>query len=144
VIAEDCAVLSVARADRSHEDVFGAADPFSSCQLGDLRGAEGAVGGTLLVGDAGWERPHAVVEGAVAGAVLGATERAWLAACWKAATLAKAASQPRRRSGATAGGGGKAILDGHRTHDENALSLLREDVLEAPGEHVVDGRGDAT
>jgi hypothetical protein len=44
--------------------------------------------GTLLLGDAGWERPHAVVEGAVAGVVLGATERAWLAACWKAASLA--------------------------------------------------------
>jgi len=29
-----------------------------------------------------------VVEGAVAGVVLGATERAWLVACWKAATLA--------------------------------------------------------
>ncbi len=44
--------------------------------------------GTLLLGDTGWERPHAVVEGAVAGVVLGATERAWLTACWKAATLA--------------------------------------------------------
>lgn len=44
--------------------------------------------GTLWLGDAEWERPHAVVEGAVAGVVLGATERAWLAACWKAATLA--------------------------------------------------------
>jgi hypothetical protein len=43
--------------------------------------------GTLLLGDAGWVRPHAVVE-AVAGVVLGAAERAWLAACWKAATLA--------------------------------------------------------
>jgi hypothetical protein len=44
--------------------------------------------GTLSLGDAGWERPHAVVEGAVAGVVLGETERAWLVACWKAATLA--------------------------------------------------------
>jgi len=44
--------------------------------------------GTLSLGDAGWERPHAVVEGAVPGVVLGATERAWLAACWKAATRA--------------------------------------------------------
>ena len=33
------------------------------------------------VGDTGWGRPHAVVQEAVAGVVLGATERAWLAAC---------------------------------------------------------------
>jgi hypothetical protein len=44
--------------------------------------------GMLSLGDAGWESSHAVVEGAVPGVVLGATERAWLAACWKAATLA--------------------------------------------------------
>jgi hypothetical protein len=42
--------------------------------------------GTLLLGDGGWERSLEVVEGAVAGVVLGAMERAWLAACWKAAT----------------------------------------------------------
>ena len=29
--------------------------------------------------------PHEVVDGAVPAVVLGATERAWLAACWKAA-----------------------------------------------------------
>jgi hypothetical protein len=44
--------------------------------------------GTLLLGDTGWERPHAVVEGKVPGVVLGATEQAWLAACWLAATFA--------------------------------------------------------
>jgi hypothetical protein len=47
--------------------------------------------GTLSLGDAGWEHSHAVVEGAVAGlalGALGAVERAWLAACWKAATEA--------------------------------------------------------
>src|SRR5579859_4196695 len=44
--------------------------------------------GTLLLGDAGWEGSHPVVNGAAAGVVLGPTERAWLAACWKAATLA--------------------------------------------------------
>ena len=43
--------------------------------------------GTLTMGDAGWERSHEVVEGAVPGVILGAAERAWLAACWKAATL---------------------------------------------------------
>jgi hypothetical protein len=42
--------------------------------------------GTLSLGDAGWTRSHEVVEGAVPGVVLGATERAWLAACWRAAT----------------------------------------------------------
>jgi hypothetical protein len=44
--------------------------------------------GTFSLGDAGWERSHPVVDGAVAGVVLGATEQAWLAACWMAATLA--------------------------------------------------------
>jgi hypothetical protein len=44
--------------------------------------------GTFWLGDAGWERSHPVVEGAVPGVGLGATERAWLAARWKAATLA--------------------------------------------------------
>jgi hypothetical protein len=44
--------------------------------------------GTLSLGDTGWEHPHAVVDGVAAGVVLGATEQAWLAACWKAATLA--------------------------------------------------------
>jgi hypothetical protein len=44
--------------------------------------------GTLSLGDAGWERSHEVVDGAVPGVVLGAAERAWLAACWKAATRA--------------------------------------------------------
>lgn len=40
------------------------------------------------MGDAGWERAHAVVDGVVPGLILGADERAWLAACWKAATPA--------------------------------------------------------
>jgi hypothetical protein len=43
--------------------------------------------GTLSLGDAGWDRSYPVVEGTAAGIVLGATEQAWLAACWKAATL---------------------------------------------------------
>lgn len=44
--------------------------------------------GTLYMGDAGWERPHAVVDGAVPGLILSAAERAWLTACWAAATRA--------------------------------------------------------
>ena len=44
--------------------------------------------GVLYMGDAGWERPHAVVDGSVPELILGADERAWLSACWKAATRA--------------------------------------------------------
>jgi len=44
--------------------------------------------GTLYMGDAGWERPHAVVEAKVPGLILADDEQAWLSACWRAATLA--------------------------------------------------------
>jgi hypothetical protein len=40
----------------------------------------------VSVGDAGWEAPHAVVEGAVPDLVLSETERLWVRACWQAAT----------------------------------------------------------
>jgi hypothetical protein len=42
--------------------------------------------GTLHLGDAGWDRPCAVVDGTVAGLMLGTSEALWLATCWKAAT----------------------------------------------------------
>jgi hypothetical protein len=42
--------------------------------------------GTLYMGDAGWEHPHTVVDGLVPGLILSPGERAWLSACWKAAT----------------------------------------------------------
>jgi hypothetical protein len=41
---------------------------------------------TLYVGDAGWQTPHAVIDGAVPDLVLAATELLWLHACWQAAT----------------------------------------------------------
>jgi hypothetical protein len=40
----------------------------------------------LYLGDAGWQTPHAVVDGAVPDVVLSETERLWLRACWQAAT----------------------------------------------------------
>ena len=40
----------------------------------------------LYAGDAGWETPHAVIDGAVPELVLSETERLWLGACWQAAT----------------------------------------------------------
>ena len=40
----------------------------------------------LYLGDAGWESPHAVVDGDVPDLVLSETERLWLRACWQAAT----------------------------------------------------------
>lgn len=40
----------------------------------------------LYLGDAGWETPHAVVDGAVPDLVLAETERLWVRACWQAAT----------------------------------------------------------
>jgi hypothetical protein len=40
----------------------------------------------LYLGDAGWQPPHAVVDGAVPDLILGETERLWLRACWQAAT----------------------------------------------------------
>ena len=41
--------------------------------------------GTLYLGDAGWEQPHAVHDGAVQGLVLSPLEQMWLQACWSAA-----------------------------------------------------------
>jgi hypothetical protein len=40
----------------------------------------------LYLGDAGWETPHAVIDGIVPDLVLSETERPWLRACWQAAT----------------------------------------------------------
>src|SRR5712691_6156106 len=40
----------------------------------------------LYLGDAGWETPHAVIDGIVPDLVLSETERQWLRACWQAAT----------------------------------------------------------
>jgi len=40
----------------------------------------------VYLGDAGWEAPHAVVDGAVPDLVLSETELQWVRACWHAAT----------------------------------------------------------
>jgi hypothetical protein len=40
----------------------------------------------LYLGDAGWETPHALVNGAVPDLVVSDTERMWVRACWLAAT----------------------------------------------------------
>jgi hypothetical protein len=40
----------------------------------------------LYLGDAGWEMPHTVVDGAVPDLVLSEIERRWVRACWQAAT----------------------------------------------------------
>jgi hypothetical protein len=40
----------------------------------------------VYVGDAGWDAPYGVVDGAVPGLVLAETERLWVRACWQAAT----------------------------------------------------------
>lgn len=40
----------------------------------------------LRGGDIGWNRVHDVVDGGVAGLILGSEEVAWLQACWRAAT----------------------------------------------------------
>jgi hypothetical protein len=45
--------------------------------------------GILYLGDAGWETPHAVVDGAVPELILSDTELRWLRACWRAATAAR-------------------------------------------------------
>ena len=39
----------------------------------------------VYLGDAGWETPHAVVDGAVPDLILSETEQLWLRACWQAA-----------------------------------------------------------
>ena len=38
----------------------------------------------VYLGDAGWETPHAVVDGAVPDLILAEAERLWLRACWQA------------------------------------------------------------
>ena len=40
----------------------------------------------VYIGDAGWDAPHAVIDGAVPDLVLSETERLWVRACWQAAT----------------------------------------------------------
>jgi hypothetical protein len=44
--------------------------------------------GVVYLGDAGWEEPRRVVDGAVPGLILNGPERDWLAACWAAAKRA--------------------------------------------------------
>ena len=41
---------------------------------------------TLYLGDAGWDMPHTVIDGAVPDLVLSESERLWVCACWQAAT----------------------------------------------------------
>ena len=41
----------------------------------------------VYVGDAGWDTPHRVVDGAVPDLVLAETERLWVRACWQAAMV---------------------------------------------------------
>jgi hypothetical protein len=43
----------------------------------------------LYLGDAGWETPYKVVEGAVPDLILSETERLWVRACWQAATATR-------------------------------------------------------
>jgi len=40
----------------------------------------------IYLGDAGWQTPHTVIDGAVPELVLSETERVWVRACWQAAT----------------------------------------------------------
>jgi hypothetical protein len=40
----------------------------------------------VYLGDAGWDTPYGVVDGAVPDLVLSETERLWVRACWQAAT----------------------------------------------------------
>jgi hypothetical protein len=47
----------------------------------------------LYLGDAGWETPHAVIDGAVPELVLSETEQVWVRACWQAATANRKAAQ---------------------------------------------------
>ena len=44
---------------------------------------------SVYLGDAGWQTPHAVIDGAVPDLVLFETERLWVRACWQAATNRK-------------------------------------------------------
>lgn len=41
---------------------------------------------SVYMGDAGWDAPYAVLDGAVPDLVLSETERLWVRACWQAAT----------------------------------------------------------
>jgi len=41
----------------------------------------------VCVGDAGWDAPHRVVDGAVPDLMLTETERLWVRACWQAALV---------------------------------------------------------
>lgn len=43
----------------------------------------------LYLGDAGWETPHAVVNGAVPDLILSDTELLWLHACWQASAASR-------------------------------------------------------
>lgn len=54
--------------------------------------------GVLYLGDAGWQTPHAVIDGAVPDLVLSETELLWLHACWQAATATHPPLPTRRRS----------------------------------------------
>ena len=47
--------------------------------------------GNLLMGDNGWEKPVAVVDGEAQGLVLDEAETSWLQACWQAAVGASRA-----------------------------------------------------
>jgi len=43
----------------------------------------------VYVGDAGWDAPHRVVDGAVLDLILSETERVWVRACWLAAMVTR-------------------------------------------------------
>lgn len=47
------------------------------------RGSSQAI---LYLGDAGWDMPHPVVDGAVPDLVVSESERLWIRVCWQAAT----------------------------------------------------------
>ena len=40
----------------------------------------------VYLGDAGWEAPHTVIDGALPDLVLSETEQLWVRVCWQAAT----------------------------------------------------------
>ena len=42
--------------------------------------------GLVCMGDAGWEKPHKVIDGLVPELILSQEEEMWLQACWNAAT----------------------------------------------------------
>jgi hypothetical protein len=46
----------------------------------------GSTQAVLHLGDAGWQTPHPVIDGAVPDLVLSEIERLWVRACWQAAT----------------------------------------------------------